>query len=80
MNIRDKLMLVILALSVAIPMLIKLLPALELLVGAIALVVFGWNLGGKFDVDVSNSTVIYPLLVVVLSACIALGGCSKAIY
>ncbi len=74
MNLRDKLMLVVPALGAAIPMLIKILPALGLLVGAIALVVFGWDLGGKFDVDISDSKAVYPLLVAVLSAFVAIGG------
>ena len=80
MNMRDKLMLVIPALGAAIPMLIKILPALGLLVGAIALVAFGWNLGGKFDVDVSNTKALYPLLVAVLSAFVALGGFAARQY
>lgn len=74
MNLRDKLMLIIPALGAAIPMLIKILPALGLLVGAIALVVFGWNLDGDFDVDVKDPKAIYPLLLASLSACAALGG------
>ena len=74
MNFRDKLMLIIPALGAAIPMLIKILPALGLLVGAIALVVFGWNLDGNFDVDVSDPKAVYPLLLASFSACVALGG------
>ena len=74
MSLRDKLMLIILALGAAIPMLLKILPALGLLVGAIALVVFGWNLEGNFDVDVQDPKAIYPLLLASLSACAALGG------
>lgn len=74
MNLRDKLMLIIPALGAAVPMLIKILPALGLLVGAIALVVFGWNLDGKFDVDVKDPKAIYPLLLASFSACVALGG------
>ncbi len=74
MSIRDKLMLIIPALGAAIPMLIKILPALGLLIGAIALVVFGWNLDGDFDVDVSDPKAVYPLLLASFSACIALGG------
>ncbi|MEM7401724.1 MAG: TMEM143 family protein [Pseudomonadota bacterium] len=74
MSLRDKLMLIIPALGAAIPMLIKILPALGLLIGAIALVVFGWNLDGKFDVDVSDPKAVYPLLLASFSACVALGG------
>ncbi|MBT8112680.1 MAG: DUF3754 domain-containing protein, partial [Gammaproteobacteria bacterium] len=74
MNLRDKLMLIIPALGAAVPMLIKILPALGLLVGAIALVVFGWNLDGKFDVDVKDPKAVYPLLLASFSACVALGG------
>lgn len=74
MGMRDKLMLIIPALGAAIPMFIKILPALGLLVGAIALVVFGWNLGGEFDVDVKDPKAVYPLLLASFSACVALGG------
>lgn len=74
MNLRDKLMLIVPALGAAIPMLIKILPALGLMVGAIALVVFGWNLDGNFDVDVKDPKSIYPLLLASLSAFAALGG------
>ena len=74
MSLRDKLMLIIPALGAAVPILIKILPALGLLVGAIALVVFGWNLDGKFDVDVEDPKAIYPLLLASFSACVALGG------
>ncbi len=74
MNLRDKLMLIIPALGAAVPMLIKILPALGLLVGAIALVVFGWKLDGKFDVDVKDPKAVYPLLLASFSACVALGG------
>ena len=80
MSLRDKLMLIIPALGAAIPMLIKILPALGLLVGAIALVVFGWNLGGKFDVDVSDPKAVYPLLLAALTACVALGGFAARQY
>ena len=80
MNLRDKLMLVIPALGAAIPMLIKILPALGLIVGAIALVVFGWDLGGKFDVDVSDPKAVYPLLLAALTACVALGGFAARQY
>jgi len=74
MNLKDKLMLVIPALGAAIPMTIKVLPSIGLLIGAIALVMFGWDLGGRFDVDVSNSKAVYPLLVAILSTTLALGG------
>ena len=74
MNLRDKLMLIIPALGAAVPMFIKILPALGLLVGAIALVVFGWNLDGHFDVDVKDPKAVYPLLLASFSACVALGG------
>ena len=80
MNMRDKLMLVIPALGAAIPMLIKVLPSIGLLIGAIALVAFGWEMGGKFSVDISNPKAVYPLLVAVLSACVALGGFAARQY
>ena len=74
MNLKDKLLLGVPALGAAIPMVIKVLPSLGLLIGAIALLVFGWNLGGKFDVDISDAKAVYPLLVAVLSTSLALGG------
>ncbi len=74
MSLKDKLLLGVPALGAAIPMAIKVLPSIGLLVGAVALAVFGWNLGGKFDVDVSNAKAIYPLLVATLSTSLALGG------
>jgi len=74
MSLKDKLMLGVPALGAAIPMAIKILPSLGLLVGAIALVIFGWDLSEKLDLDVSNAQAIYPLLVAVLSTSIALGG------
>lgn len=80
MNIRDKAMLIIPALGAAIPMLVKVLPILGLLVGVIAYVVFGMNLGGEFNVDVSNPKAVYPLLVTMLSACVALGGFAARQY
>jgi len=80
MNLRDKLMLIIPALGAAVPMFIKILPALGLLIGAIALVVFGWNLDGKFDVDVKDPKAVYPLLLASFSACVALGGFAARQY
>ncbi len=74
MNLKDKLLLGVPALGAAIPMVIKVLPSIGLLIGAIALLVFGWNLGGKFDVDISDAKAVYPLLVAVLSTSLALGG------
>lgn len=74
MSLKDKLLLGVPAIGAAIPMVIKVLPSLGLLIGAIALLVFGWDLGGKFDVDASNAKAIYPLMVAVLSTSLALGG------
>ena len=74
MNLKDKLLLGVPALGAAIPMVIKVLPSIGLLIGAIALLVFGWNLGGNFDVDISDAKAVYPLLVAVLSTSLALGG------
>ncbi len=74
MNLKDKLLLGVPALGAAIPMAIKVLPSIALLVGAVALALFGWKLGGKFDVDISNADAIYPLLVATLSTSLALGG------
>ncbi|MFK7815939.1 MAG: TMEM143 family protein [Gammaproteobacteria bacterium] len=74
MSWKDKMMLGVPALGAAIPMAIKVLPSLGLLVGAVALVVFGLDLGDKFNVEVGDKKAIYPLLVAVLSTSIALGG------
>ncbi len=74
MSWKDKLMLGVPALGAAIPMAIKVLPSLGLLIGAVALVVFGLDLGGKFNVEAGDKKAIYPLLVAVLSTSIALGG------
>ena len=74
MSMKDKLMLIVPALGAAIPMVIKVLPALGLVIGVIAFAVFGWDLGGSFDIDVSEPKAVYPLLVAALSACVALGG------
>lgn len=74
MSMKDKLMLIVPALGAAIPMALKVLPALGLIVGVIAFVTFGWDLGGAFDINVREPKAIYPLLVAALSVCIALGG------
>lgn len=74
MSWKDKLMLGVPALGAAIPMAIKVLPSLGLLIGAVALIVFGLDLGGKFNVEAGDNKAIYPLLVAVLSTSIALGG------
>lgn len=74
MSWKDKMMLGVPALGAAIPMAIKVLPSLGLLVGAVALIVFGWDLGDKFNVEAGNKKAIYPLLVAVLSTSIAFGG------
>jgi len=74
MSMKDRLMLIVPALGAAIPMAIKVLPALGLIVGVIAFVAFGWDLGGVFDVDVKEPKAVYPLLVAALSICVALGG------
>ena len=74
MSWKDKMMLGVPALGAAIPMAIKVLPSLGLLIGAVALIIFGWDLGDKFNVEAGNKKAIYPLLVAVLSTSIALGG------
>jgi hypothetical protein len=74
MSWKDKMMLGVPALGAAIPMAIKVLPSLGLLIGAVALLVFGWDLGEKFNVESDDKKAIYPLLVAVLSTSMALGG------
>lgn len=74
MSWKDKMMLGVPALGAAIPMAIKVLPSLGLLIGAVALIVFGWDLGEKFNVEAGNKKAIYPLLVAVLSTSMAFGG------
>ncbi len=74
MSWKDKMMLGVPALGAAIPMAIKVLPSLGLLIGAVALLVFGWDLGEKFNVESGDKKAIYPLLVAVLSTSMALGG------
>ncbi len=80
MNFKDKLMLLVPAVGAAIPMLIKVLPAITVLVGALAFVIFGLDLGGEFNVDINNPKAVYPVLITVLSACVALGGFAARQY
>lgn len=74
MNIKDRVMLVVPALGAAIPLALKVLPSIGLLVGAVALFIFGLELGGTFSIDSSNEKAIYALLTAVLSVSLALGG------
>ena len=74
MNLKDKLMLAIPALGDAVPLALKILPSVGLLVGAIALVVFGMELGGDFSNEDTDQKAVYALLTALLSITLALGG------
>ncbi len=80
MTLKDKLMLAIPAFGAAVPLVLKILPSAGLLIGAIALVVFGWELGGDFAIDDSNQKAIYALLTALLSISLALGGFAAGQY
>ena len=80
MTMKDKLMLVIPALGAAVPMALKILPSLGLLVGLIALTVFGFELGGSFKVDAENQKATYALFTAILSIGLALGGFAAQQY
>ena len=74
MTLKDKLMLGVPALGAAVPLALKILPSLGLLVGIIALTVFGFELGGTFEVDPASQKATYALLTAMLSIGLALGG------
>lgn len=74
MNLKDKLMLGVPALGAAVPLGLKILPSVGLLIGAIALFVFGFELGGRFSVDAGDGKAVFALLTAVLSISLALGG------
>ena len=74
MTLKDKLMLLIPAVGAAVPLALKILPSLGLLIGVIALTVFGFELGGTFKVDPENQKATYALFTAVLSIGLALGG------
>lgn len=74
MTLKDKLMLGVPALGAAVPLALKILPSLGLLVGIIALTVFGFELGGTFKVDPESQKATYALLTAMLSIGLALGG------
>jgi len=80
MTLKDKLMLVIPAMGAAIPMALKILPSLGLLIGIIALTVFGFELGGTFKVDPESQKATYALLTAALSIGLALGGFATQQY
>lgn len=80
MNLKDKLMLAVPAFGAAVPLALKILPSLGLLVGAIALFVFGWELGGDFAIVDSNEKAVYALLTALLSISLALGGFAAGQY
>ncbi|MFT4562558.1 MAG: hypothetical protein ACI9BW_002304 [Gammaproteobacteria bacterium] len=74
MNLKDKLMLAIPAVGAAVPLALKVLPSIGLLVGAIAIVVFGLELGGRFVIEDTDQKAVYALFTAVLSISLALGG------
>lgn len=74
MTLKDKLMLLIPAVGAAVPLALKILPSLGLLIGVIALTVFGFELGGTFKVDPENQKATYALFTALLSIGLALGG------
>ena len=80
MTLKDKLMLAIPAMGAAIPMALKILPSLGLLIGIIALTVFGFELGGTFKVDPESQKATYALLTAALSIGLALGGFATQQY
>ena len=80
MTLKDKLMLIIPALGAAVPMALKILPSLGLLIGIIALTVFGFELGGTFKVDPQNQKATYALMTAILSLGLALGGFAAQQY
>lgn len=80
MTLKDKLMLGIPALGAAVPLALKILPSLGLLIGVIALTVFGFELGGEFEVDPESQKATYALLTAMLSIGLALGGFAAQQY
>lgn len=74
MTLKDKLLLVIPAVGAAIPMLLKVLPSIALLSGAVAFFAFGMNIGTGFDAENQDNTALFALLTAVLSIALALGG------
>ena len=80
MNLRDKLMRAVPAFGAAIPLGLKALPSVGLLISAIALVVFGWELGGDFAIVGPNEKAVYALLTALLSITVALGGFAAGQY
>ena len=80
MNLKDKLMLGVPAFGAAIPLGLKIVPSVGLLIGVIALVMFGWELGGDFAIAGSNEKAVYALLTAFLSITLALGGFAARQY
>jgi len=74
MKLKDKLMLTVPAIGAAVPLVLKVLPGVGLLIGAMALFVFGWELGGDFEVGGSDAKATFALLTAMLSITLALGG------
>jgi hypothetical protein len=74
MTWRDKLLFAVPAAAGAGPLLIKVLPSLGLIVGAIVLLVMGADFARQWNLNTGEGQAVWPILVAVLSASFALGG------
>ena len=72
MKLKDRLILGVPAVGAAIPLVLKILPSLGLIVGAIALAIFGFEHGHSVAQDTDKSA-LYALMTAFLSVSIALG-------
>jgi hypothetical protein len=80
MKLKDRLMLAIPAFGAAVPLALKVLPSIGLLIGAVALFVFGTELDGRFALEAGNETAVFALLTALLSITLALGGFAAQQY
>lgn len=80
MTLKDRLFLIVPALGAAIPLLLKVLPSLALLIGAIMFFSFGSDLGTGLHFDENSNASLYALLTAVLSVGLALGGFAAQQY
>lgn len=80
MNLKDKFMLAVPAVGAAVPLALKVVPSAGLLIGAVALFVFGWEMGGRFAVDGADGKAVYALLAALVSISLALGGFAAQQY
>ncbi len=80
MTLKDRLFLIVPALGAAIPLILKVLPSLALLIGAIMFFSFGSDLGTGFHFDEQSNASIYAVLTAVLSVGLALGGFAAQQY